>query len=412
MGVSAPSSRWSRRVLTASVLAVVGSVVAACGSSQSPSSTPQGLTGTQAGVAAGSQYAAEDAAAATALAPAAGSFLAGKANVTVLGSTTPGNGDENPYAIWPVTETVGSVSTGDVLVDNFNNSSNNQGTGTTIVDLHPNGNLSVFATLPATVSGCPGGVGLTTAMVQLKTGWVIVGSLPSSSGQIGTAGAGCLLVLSPTGQLAGTIAAPYLDGPWDETVQDNGSTATLFVTNTLIGIGATTTATVNQGDVVRLSLSESATAAPTVTAEAQVGSGFPERADAAAFIKGPTGLALGSSGSLYVADNLGNRVTTIPDALTRTTSAGTGSTLTQGGQLANPLGLALAPDGDLLAANAVNGKIVEITPAGKQVGEYYADDDIGQNPPGNGDLFDVAIDQAGTGVLFVNDGTNILETLQ
>jgi sugar lactone lactonase YvrE len=262
------------------------------------------------------------------------------------------------------------------------------------------------------VSGCPGGVGLTTAMVQLKTGWVIVGSLPSSSGQIGTAGAGCLLILSPTGQLAGTITAPYLDGPWDETVQDDGSTATLFVTNTLIGIGATTTATVNQGDVVRLSLSESATAAPTVTAETQVGSGFPERADAAAFIKGPTGLALGSSGSLYVADNLGNRITTIPDALTRTTSAGTGSTLTQGGQLADPLGLALAPDGDLLAANAVNGKIVEITPAGKQVGEYYADDDIGQNPPGNGDLFDVAIDQAGTGVLFVNDGTNILETLQ
>jgi hypothetical protein len=412
MGVSAPSSRWSRRMLTASVLAVVGSVVAACGSSQSASSAPQGLTGTQAGVVAGSQYAAEDAAAATALAPAAGSFLAGKTNVTVLGSTTPANGDENPYAIWPVTETVGSVSTGDVLVDNFNNSSNNQGTGTTIVDLHPNGDLSVFATLPATVSGCPGGVGLTTAMVQLKTGWVIVGSLPSSSGQIGTAGAGCLLILSPTGQLAGTITAPYLDGPWDETVQDDGSTATLFVTNTLIGIGATTTATVNQGDVVRLSLSESATAAPTVTAETQVGSGFPERADAAAFIKGPTGLALGSSGSLYVADNLGNRITTIPDALTRTTSAGTGSTLTQGGQLADPLGLALAPDGDLLAANAVNGKIVEITPAGKQVGEYYADDDIGQNPPGNGDLFDVAIDQAGTGVLFVNDGTNILETLQ
>jgi hypothetical protein len=85
--------------------------------------------------------------------------------------------------------------------------------------------------------------------------------------------------------------------------------------------------------------------------------------------------------------------------------------LTEGGQLANPLGLALAPGGDLLAANATNGKIVEVTQGGKQVGEYYADDGIGQEPPGNGDLFDVAVNQAGTGVLFVNDGTNVLDLL-
>ena len=61
--------------------------------------------------------------------------------MTVLGSTTPANGDMNPYAIWPVTETIGSVKAGDVLVDNFNNTSNNQGTGTTIVDVHPDGQL-------------------------------------------------------------------------------------------------------------------------------------------------------------------------------------------------------------------------------------------------------------------------------
>jgi hypothetical protein len=114
---------------------------------------------------------------------------------------------------------------------------------------------------------------------------------------------------------------------------------------------------------------------------------------------------------LYVASTLGNEITSIPDALTRATSAGPGSTLSKSGQLANPLGLVLAPDGDLLAANSVNGKIVEVTPGGKQVGEYYADDDIGQEPPGNGDLFDVAINQAGTGVLFVNDGTNVLQLL-
>jgi hypothetical protein len=391
-------SRWSCAL-------AAGLVVAGCGSA---STAPQGLSGGEASQSAGGQYNAEQAAAATVLKPAAGSFLAGKDTVTLLGSTTPSNGDINPYAIWPVTVTAGSVSAGDVLVDNFNNASNNQGTGTTIVDLHPDGHRTVFASLPSHVAGCPGGVGLTTAMVQLSTGWVIVGSLPSSNGQISTAGAGCLLILSPAGKLAGTISGPSIDGPWDETVQDNGSTATLFVTNTLRGIGSGTT---DEGDVVRITLSQSESAAPKVTGQTVIASGFPERPSAAAFVQGPTGLALGSSGTLYVADTVGNRIAAVPDALTRATSAGTGQTLSHDGQLANPLGLALAPDGDLLAANAINGKIVEITPAGRQVGEYYADDSVGQEPAGNGDLFDVAISRDGTGVLFVNDGTNTLELL-
>jgi len=403
---------WRPAAIAVAVLAAAGLGIAACGSGSGPA-TPQGLNGTEVGASGNSPYAAENAAAASSLAPAAGSFLAGKTTVTVVGSTTPANGDINPYAIWPVTRTVGSVRAGDVLVDNFNNASNDQGTGTSIVDLHPGGHLSVFASLPATVPGCPGGVGLTTAMVQLKTGWVIAGSLPSANGQVGTAGAGCLLLISPEGRLAGAISGPYIDGPWDAAVSDNGATATLFVANTLVGISPASKQTTggDQGDVVRLTLAESATAPPRLTAETVIASGFPERPDAAAFIKGPTGLALGRSGTLYVADNLSNRIASIPDALHRATSAGTGTTLTKGGQLANPLGLVLAPGGDLLAANATNGKIVEVTPGGKQAGEYYADHDIGQEPPGNGDLFDVAVNQAGNGVLFVNDGTNVLELL-
>jgi hypothetical protein len=404
-----PMSGW-KTIAAPGLAAAACTALAACGSVPA---APAGLNGTVAGGAGNSAYQEENAAAATVLEPAPGSFLAGKTTVTMLGLTTPNNGDLNPYAIWPVTRSVGSVKAGDVLVDNFNNASDDQGTGTTIVDVHPGGSLTVFAGLPSQVPGCPGGVGLTTAMVQLRTGWVIVGSLPSANGTIATAGAGCLLLISPAGQLAGTISGPYLDGPWDETVSENGTTATLFVTNTLIGIGprSSETTAVDKGDVVRLTLAESATAAPKVTGESVIASGFPERPDAAAFVKGPTGLALTRSGTLYVADNLGNSIVAIPDAVTRTTDAGTGRTLTSGGQLANPLGLTLAPGGDLLAANATNGKIVEITPSGTQVGEYYADDDIGQEPPGDGDLFDVAVDQAGTGVLFVNDGTDTLELL-
>jgi hypothetical protein len=413
MRVRPPVRRWTRVVAAGAGLLFGGVAVAACsGGGNATAQKPAGLNGRETGVA-NSPYAVEDKAAESVLTPQPGSFLAGKATVTLLGPTTPTNGDVNPYAIWPVTETVGSVTAGDVLVDNFNNESNDQGTGTTIVDLHPNGSLSVFAALPQTVTGCPGGVGLTTAMVQLQDGWVVVGSLPSTNGKATTAGAGCLLELSPTGQLAGTISGASIDGPWDMTVKDNGTSATLFVTNTLIGLTPTSsdTTVVDQGDVVRLAVTESPTAAPAVTSETQVASGFPERPDASAFVKGPTGLALGSTGTVYLSDTLDNSIVSIPDALTRTTSAGTGTILTSGGQLANPLGMATAPNGDLLVANAVNGKIVEVTPSAKQVGEYYADDDIGQDPPGNGDLFDVAVNQAGTGVLFVNDGTNTLELL-
>ncbi len=403
------------RIRGRTVRGVVLPVLAVCvlgvtGCSSSPSDTAS-VGPSQADSYVAQQFTQADRDAATSLTPAPGSFLAGKTQVSELASTTPANGDVNPYAIWVVQRTVGTVSAGDVLVDNFNNKSNNQGTGTTIVDLHPSGTVSVFAQLPQTVAGCPGGVGMTTAMVVLDTGWVIVGSTPSTDGKIATAGPGCLLVLSPQGKLTSTITGPYLNGPWDAALDDHGTSATLFVSNTLPGVVAAGTKQVNQGDVVRLTLSESASAPPAVLAETEVASGLPERGDAAAFVKGPTGLALAPSGTLYVADNVGNRIAAIPDAETRGSSAGAGTTLSTGGQLANPLGLALAPNGNLLAANATNGKIVEITPDGKQVGEYYAIQDVGQDPPGNGDLFDIAISADGKGVLLVKDDLNTLALL-
>lgn len=257
----------------------------------------------------------------------------------------------------------------------------------------------------------PGGVGLTTAMVQLSTGWVLVGSLPTTDGKIGTSGPGCLVELAPDGKVAGTITGPYLNGPWDAALLDRGDSATLFVASTLNGVKDAGGATVNQGSVQRLSLTQTPTTPPQVTAVTEVAGGLPEREDAAALVKGPTGLALDSAGTLYIGDNLGNRIARVPNAVTRTDSAGMGDTLTQGGQLANPLAVRLAPNGNLLAANATNGKIVEITPAGQQVGEFYVIHDEAQHPAGNGDLFGIAIDASGTGVLFVADDTNTLAVL-
>src|ERR1700680_2833915 len=68
---------------------------------------------------------------------------------SITATTIPSNGDLNPYGVAFVPAGLaagGSLTAGDLLVANFNNSTNLQGTGTTIVRISPTGSLSVFAT--------------------------------------------------------------------------------------------------------------------------------------------------------------------------------------------------------------------------------------------------------------------------
>ena len=85
----------------------------------------------------------------------------------------PPNGDLNPYGIVNVTLSIGALVRGDTLVSNFNDTENEQGTGTTIVQISPSGALSVFAQINPASSlpgPCPGGIGLTTALAILPGG--------------------------------------------------------------------------------------------------------------------------------------------------------------------------------------------------------------------------------------------------
>jgi DNA-binding beta-propeller fold protein YncE len=141
-----------------------------------------------------------------------------------------------------------------------------------------------------------------------------------------------------------------------------------------------------------------------LTSSTVVGSGYPWRANKAALILAPTGLALGRNGTLYVADTLTNTVSAIPQALDRSTAiAATASTLSAGGALDAPLGMTLAPNGDLVVVNGNNGNAVEITPAGRQLTART----LVKN--GAGDLFGVITTQAGNGIFVVNDGTNAID---
>ncbi len=329
--------------------------------------------------------------------------------VSVVASTIPSNGDINPYGLAEVPVTIGNLVQGHFLVSNFNGSANLQGTGTTIVDVAPNGAVTLFAQINASsLPGvCTGGVGLTTALNVLQTGWVIVGSLPTSDGTSATAQAGCLIVLNSTGVPVETFYGSRINGPWDSALQDNPTRAHLFVTNVLNGTQAGNGNIVNQGTVVRLNLAVSPNAMPVLESLTVIGSGFSERTDPAALVIGPTGVGLSGS-TLYVADSLNNRIAAIANAPSRTGSASTGATVSTGGALNDPLGLAIAANGNILSTNGADGNMVVTTPSGTQLAVILLDNS--GNPPGAGTLFGLL--PVGHDVYFVDDGSNTLNLFQ
>jgi hypothetical protein len=291
-------------------------------------------------------------------------------------STVPANGDLNPYGVAFVPKGFpqgGPLSAGDIVVSNFNNSNNLQGTGITIVDISPTGKQTLFFQGSST----PGALGLTTALGVLKRGFVIVGSLPTLDGSSATIQApGSLLILNSQGTVVTTLSsAALLDGPWDLTIHDQGEVAQVFVSNVL------------SGTVTRIDLKIPKHGNPVVESETQIASGYFIRTDPAALVIGPTGLAYDADHDiLYVASTGDNAIFAISHAKIRTTDAGMGSLVYQdNAHLRGPLALTLTPNGDLITSNgdAINpdptqpSELVEFTTKGQFVAERSVDSSSG-----------------------------------
>ncbi len=337
-------------------------------------------------------------------------FVNGLHQISHLASTVPpsgaAKGDQNPYGVAVVPKTTGKLTKGDVLVSNFNNGQNQQGTGSSIVEISPGGGFSVFALVPQPTS--TPAVGLTTALVALRSGFVVVGSLPAPGGMSSAAHAGALTILNSAGHVVGTITGHGINGPWDMTAVEHGSTVTLFVTNVLNGTVAAAGKVVHKGTVVRLRLQLRKNHPPKLSSSQVIAKGFAEHTDPNALVVGPTGVGLGRSGALYVADSNGNRVAAIPNAMTRSSAlGGGGQTVSSGSALNDPLGLAIAPNGDIITANGADGNLVETTPSGTQAAVKML------IAMGGGDLFGIARAPHHGGLYFVNDagGVNDLELL-
>ncbi len=288
----------------------------------------------------------------------------------VNSSTVPDNGDVNPYGVAFVPEGFpmdGAIRPGDVLVSNFNNDKNFQGTGTTIIKLRPDkelappGSAAVFFT-----SSLPG---LSTALGVLRAGFVIVGNVPTADGSA-VVGPGALQVIDRNGDLVETWKdSTFLDGPWDLTIDDDGSHSHLFVSNVLNGTVSRLDVSVVSGKVQLLKKTVIAT-------------GYTFRTDPAALVLGPTGLALDArKDTLFVASTADNAIYSVRNASRATVAVNKGSLVFSDSHLRGPLALRFAPNGDLLTANgdAVNAdplhpsEIVEFTKYGHFVREYNVD---------------------------------------
>jgi hypothetical protein len=201
--------------------------------------------------------------------------------------------------------------------------------------------------------------GLTLALGVLKRGIVIVGSV--SNANMGKPTAGPLLFIDKNGTLINPQPTiPKLNGPWGLAVNDNLSSAQLFVSNVL------------DGTVIRIDLSLP---------------GGKQRTDMTAFVVGPAGLVYDKAADvLYVAATVGTAAAKVEQgaifkiarAGTTTGSSGTGTLVFADPHLRGPIALAPAPNGHLLTSNgdAINGdptqpsEIVEFTKTGQFIGQY------------------------------------------
>ena len=323
--------------------------------------------------------------------------------VSTVPTKGPARGDQNPYGVAFVPSDFpqgGPLQPGDVLVSNFNNSKNVQGTGTSIVRITPDGQQSVFFT-----SKEPG---LSTALGVLEDGFVIVGNVPITDGTFSTIRQGSLQVIDRFGDQVLKLTDPkLLDGPWDLTINDQGTTAQVFVSNVISG-------TVTRIDLSVFPSQDSV----KVLDMTQIASGYTVTPNASAVVLGPTGLAFDPrTDTLYVASTGDNAIYAIGNAAFTSSDGGQGKLIfSDANHLNGPLGLVLAPNGDLVttngdafnpASNVPPSELVEFTPEGRFVAEFSIDAVAGS-------AFGIALGRSGDHLILaaVDDNFSQLDLFQ
>jgi hypothetical protein len=298
----------------------------------------------------------------------------------------------------------GPLRPGDILVSNFNNAANQQGTGTTIVAVSSSGQSSTFFAAPASLSL----VGLTTALLALRSGLVVVGNTPTTDGTAGTVMPGSLLFIDPRGRVVLNLTdSTRLDGPWDMTADESRpDNPILYVSNVLSGTVTRVDVHVEHRGGVPVPIIESLT---------QIASGFAHRTDPNALVVGPTGLVLEGRETLYVADTGNNRIQVLHGVRSTDGDLGPGATVVSGSPLQGPLALAETPigtlvtsNGDAVAPTGTTNLVVEINPRAQT---FVATRQLDTGAPGG--IFGVFIARiAGkASLIYANDNTTTVNVI-
>ncbi len=307
-------------------------------------------------------------------------------------------GDQNPYGVTIVPVHSGVLKQGDILVSDFNDAANLQGTGSSIVRIDPGtGTQSLFFD-----AGSP--IGLSTALVALRSGFVVVGSTPRIQATPSTVDNGSLIFLDGNGKVVLVLTdSALLNGPWDMTVNDTEpGWPRLFVSNVLLGTVVRIVAHVDNRGI-------------SIHSITQIASGFAFRTDPAALVIGPTGLAWDSkTDELFVADTGANRIAELDHVSTAPFDQGRGDTVFAGAPLEGPLGLLLAGhhliavNGDSVTSTMPN-LAVEITRQGKLIATKTLDT---SGTPGA--LFGITSTefQGKPSLVFVDDNDNTVKILK
>lgn len=273
-------------------------------------------------------------------------------DITTIGSTIdPVNGDQNPYGLDIAKATSGKLEAGDLVVCNFNDAANVQGTGTTIIALHPKaGSSPRRIAQSASLNGCDA---LALSPVSIWAAAFAANDNP---------------IVSPGGVVLTTLSSGPFHGPFGQAFAPHAGP---------FGVAAFYESNAGDGSIVRIDIHQNGTFGFDVIA-----TGFPVNHGAPGGILGPSGLQYDAAHDrLYIVEGTDNSLIAFCGV---STIAAHGITVIgnnfggpfghrarlihAGPPLNGPISSALLPDGHLVVGNTLDpaGKnlMVEIAPNG------------------------------------------------
>jgi hypothetical protein len=324
------------------------------------------------------------------------SLLQGLKKQVVIGTLVdPKNGAGNPYGLTVVPFTSGKLTAGDLLVCNFNAKSGVQGTGTSIVAIHPKpGAKPIHVSADKTLLGC-------NAIAIGNDDYIWAASMVANDNP----------VLDTSGNLFQNIKGKPFNQPWGQVfAQPKNAPPAYYATNA------------GNGSIVRINLGAKFTY-DVIATKFPVNHGVPGTALA------PSGLAYDASvDTLYFANGKNNTIVAFENVSKIKAGgivAGKGGTAFTGASaksarivfsgkpLNGPISTALLPNHNLIVGNTLDpdgtNLMLEITPNGK----LLATRNVDKGPAGA--LFGIVATgttDATTKIYFNDDNDNNLQVLQ